>query len=97
LKNGSTEKNSADDDFEVLDLGTFAQKMKVCENTIRNWIKKGKLLEGEDFFRPDRDYRFPWSLWHLERLMKRLAPVPPLKRPPMVTRRPNRTRLKFSP
>jgi hypothetical protein len=84
-----------DNRYEVLKLKEFACRIVACDNTVRNWIKNGILKEGEDFFRAGRDYRFPWSREHLERLMKRLAPVPPLKRPRMVTTRQNRTRLKF--
>ncbi|QEM68772.1 hypothetical protein FO488_11800 [Geobacter sp. FeAm09] len=95
MKNGLAEKPNRANDPEMLDLTAFAKKMMVSTNTIRNWIKLGKLIEGQHYIHVGRVYRFPWSHDCLAHLMRSLAPEPVATRPRMVTRRQNHTQLVF--
>lgn len=84
-----------DGGFEMLGLEEFARRMSICPNTVRNWIKRGKLVEGIHFMHVDTIYRFPWSMEHIDKLMRSLTPEPPPSRPKLQSRRGNRGHLKF--
>ena len=48
------------EDCELLTLEEFAEKMKVCLNTVREWINKGVLVEGQHFVKICSVTRFPY-------------------------------------
>lgn len=81
--------------FQMLGLVEFASHMSVCPNSVRNWIKGGKLVEGEHYFHIGRIYRFPWGPEYLNKLMLSLAPEPSPVRPNMHSNTSNRARLRY--
>lgn len=78
------------DGFEMLNLADFASRMGVCKNTIRNWIREGKLVRGVHYFQAGRIYRFPWGPEFVKELMCSLVPIPALPRPKLKSRGGNR-------
>lgn len=81
--------------FQMLGLAEFASHMSVCPNSVRNWIKGGKLVEGEHYFHIGRIYRFPWSPEFLKKLMLSLAPETLPIRPKMHSHTANRAQLRY--
>uniref|UniRef100_A0A831U3R3 DNA-binding protein n=1 Tax=Geobacter metallireducens TaxID=28232 RepID=A0A831U3R3_GEOME len=79
----------------MIGLDEFARRMNVCTNTVRYWIRSGKLVEGRHFVRQGRKYLFPWSPQLLALIFYDWRPVTPPKRPLLVSRRPNRQPLKL--
>lgn len=73
---------------EVLTLNEFAERLKVCPNTVRNWMATRKLIEGSHYFRAGRQYRFPWSNSYILQLMSDWKSELPEK--PKLVRRPGR-------
>ncbi len=45
---------------ELLTIQEFAEQMKVCSNTVREWINSGDLVEGHHFVKIRSVIRFPW-------------------------------------
>ncbi len=87
--------HATESNFEMLGLIKFASHMSVCPNSIRNWIKNGKLVEGKHYFHIGHIYRFPWGPDFVKELMRSLAPEPSISRPGMRSSRMNRSHLKF--
>lgn len=81
--------------LQMLGLIEFASRMSVCPNSVRNWIRDGKLVEGKHYFHIGRIYRFPWGPDFLKELMVSLAPEPSPSRPRMHSLAPNRKRLRY--
>lgn len=81
--------------FEMIGLEDFARRMSVCPNSVRNWIKDGKLSEGIHYFHHSRIYRFPWGPDFVKQLMLSLAPAPSPSRPQLQSRSGNRGRLHY--
>lgn len=79
----------------MVGLGEFARRMGACANTVRYWIRIGKLVEGRHFVRLGRKYLFPWSPQLLALIFADWQPQEPSKRPPLHSRRSNRQRLKL--
>lgn len=53
---------------EIIDLSTFAERMRVAETTVRKWIRNGRLKPGRHFIRIDRVIRFAWGPELINRL-----------------------------
>ncbi len=66
---------------EIIGIVEFAKRLKVCPNTIRNWIRSGMLVHGKHYLRCGRILRFAWSNAQILDLMAHLQPEPPSKRP----------------
>ena len=82
--------------LEMVTLTEFANRMGVCPNTIRRWMKEGVIKEGIHYFHIGHIIRLPWSLESVQLLMKSLAPEPPPPRPRLLSRKGNRGHLKLS-
>jgi hypothetical protein len=84
------------DIIQMLSLEKFARSMAVCPNTVRNWIKSGRLLEGKHFYHIGHIYRFPWGADFVKELMSSLAPPPsPPARPKLHSLSANRRQLQY--
>ena len=81
--------------YEMVDLAEFAKRMSVCPNSVRNWIKSGKLKAGEHYFHIGHIYRFPWGETFLKQLMHTVAPEPSPPRPGLKSRTRNRKLLHY--
>ena len=82
------------DDFQMINLKSFARRLDVCPNTIRNWMDSGKLSADRHYLRSGRIIRFPWSHETIERLMKEWSKYVP-SRPKLKSRTANKNRLRF--
>ncbi|BEH09879.1 hypothetical protein GSUET_14910 [Geobacter sulfurreducens subsp. ethanolicus] len=79
----------------MIGLDEFARRMNACANTVRYWIRTGKLVEGRHFIRQGRKYLFPWSPQLLALIFDDWKPATSPKRPLLDSRRPNRQTLKL--
>lgn len=95
MKDYSTDKFSSAGSIEMIGLLEFAQRMRVCANTIRNWIEDGRLTAGEHYLHVGRVYRFPWSLEFVEKLLKCVTPKPAPQRPKLKSRTANRAHIHY--
>ena len=65
-----TDSNTNINNFELLTVEEFAERMKISRSQVYNWIKTGFLKPGQHFIRRGRTIRFPWTSTLLERLME---------------------------
>jgi len=84
-----------DGGFEMIGLIEFARRMSVSSNTVRNWMKDGKLLRGTHYFKVGHVYRFPWSQQFVMKIMEHMTPPQPTPRPKLRSHNSNRGHLKF--
>jgi hypothetical protein len=54
--------------IEIIELATFAERMKVAETTVWKWIRNGRLRPGRHFIQIDRVIRFAWGAELIYRL-----------------------------
>lgn len=80
---------------ELIGIVEFAARLKVCPNTIRNWITVHTLVEGRHYIRVGRVIRLFWDRQTLASIRDARCPPPPPSRPLMKSIRTNRRRLKL--
>lgn len=56
--------------IEIIELATFAERMKIAETTVWKWIRNGRLRPGRHFIQVDRVIRFSWGPELINRLLE---------------------------
>ena len=65
MPNAATEHSST---VDILTIEEFADRMKIAERTVWNWIHNGKLKAGTHYMRFDRVIRFAWGAELIQKL-----------------------------